>query len=132
MNIHPYRLIKFCFILVLVVMVSCSKTNTEGKLVGTWKMIDLNDINNTTRLEKWEFTSDGLLYVTNYNYAVSDLGNVYKLRYEVPSAKKLDIYKEDTVNTNYCLKWEITKLNNDALVIINDNHGILTKELEKL
>ncbi len=108
---------------------SCSK-DTQNKLQGTWTVIQI-PAPNTTDVETWEFTSDGVLNITNTNPAYGD----HSGKYVVESGfleTKLTISELANQYNYYNAEWQIVELKRSTLYINNDKDGgLYTKEFER-
>jgi hypothetical protein len=117
----------------IVVLFSCTKSGTENKLLGTWKWINLADINDSTNVEKWQFSADGKMKVFIDVNGIPDTVPNAVLLYKVKSYKKVEFLPSDSSPDNdYCHEWEITKLKNDIMILNREAGGLETKEFVKL
>ena len=117
----------------ITLMFSCTKSATENKLLGMWKWIDLTDINDSTSVEKWQFSADGKLKVFIDLNGVTDTVPNSVMQYSVQSYKKLAVSPSDSFPVNdYCREWEISKLKSDIMVLNYEEGGLVTKEFVKM
>ncbi len=117
----------------IITLFSCTKTSTENKLLGTWKMMDVTDISDSSRVERWQFVSDGKLKIYVDANGVTDSLPKSVLHYTVQSYKKLTFVPSDSLPaTDYCRDWEISKLNKDVMILTYESGGVLQKEFVKL
>jgi hypothetical protein len=129
-------LLFFCLISGCIMVLSCKKS-TENKLEGTWKLIRLDNIDDSINgklvVEKWQFGSDGLLKIFTDINGVADTFPNSILTYKVDSYKKLKIDRYDASSPDlYCTDWEIDKLNKDVLIMRYKSGGLVQKEFEKM
>ncbi len=126
----------FRYAILAIAMVSlfaCTKSGTENKLLGTWKWIDVANINDTTRVEKWQFISDGKLKIWIDANGITDSLPKYVLRYSVKSYKKMAVVPSDSTPANdYCRDWDITKLKKDVMILNYTDGGLVQKEFVKM
>ena len=95
-------------------------------------MIDITNISDSTRVEKWQFISDGKLKIFVYTNSPGDSLPKSVLHYTVNSYKKLTIEPSDSgAATEYCLKWDILKLKKDVMILTYENGGLVQKEFVK-
>jgi hypothetical protein len=126
-KIEGYRYLIF---LALIIAVFSCKKSTENKLAGTWKLINVENILDTTSVEKWQFDSDGNLQMLFYKDGGSSSFSNSAWRYTLISYKKLSIKSNDSAS--YSQDWDILKLKKDVLVMANKSGGLLQKEFVKL
>lgn len=122
------------FILIsgVIFFISCSKSATENKIVGTWQLVDVTNIYDSIK-ENWEFGSDGRLLIIEEKNGLPDAKPKSIIGYEVKSYKKVELYDIDTATVYYYYgTWEIKKLKKDEMIIFLDNGGIQTREFVKL
>jgi hypothetical protein len=117
----------------LIFLFACSKSGTENKLNGKWKVINIANINDTLNSETWEFVSDGKLKIWAVTNGQSDSLPQSVLKFVVKSYKKLTIQPGDSGSTSsYCHDWEILKLKKDVLILDYRSGGLSEKEFVKL
>jgi hypothetical protein len=98
--------------------VSCKK-NTQSWLVGKWDRVNVVDMNDTLFYEKWEFASDGKLFIEcsgSVNY-IDSLNYKGELTYVVDSRNKITVSKD-----LFSDQWEIVLRKKDKLRIVH-NYG---------
>jgi hypothetical protein len=117
----------------MVFQFACTKSGTENKLLGTWKVIDITNINDTTRVEKWQFVADGKLKIfIDLNGHHDSLPNSV-FQYTVKSYKKLIVAPSDSAApSDYCRDWQIQKLKKDVLILNYEAGGLVEKEFVKM
>lgn len=128
---------KIIFFILTVILIStflsCSKSNTEHKLQGTWKVIDVSNIYDTTWIEKWQFSTGNKLKIYATVNGVDDLDHASNLTYKTTSYKKVLISSSDSTNySHYCREWDILELKKDILIMSYTHGGIYQKEFEKM
>ena len=133
-NRNTFRKIAFPLLVALVVF-GCSKAQTLVKILGTWDIVNVTDVDSET-LESWVFDVDDILAITQASkYAPDSITARWEGKYEV----KVRVYKRyvkisgfeggmDYMNA----EWEIVKSNKDVLILVNDReNGLLIKEFTK-
>jgi hypothetical protein len=117
----------------LIFLFACSKSSTENKINGKWKVINIANVNDTLNTETWEFVSDGKLKIWTVTNGQSDSLPECVLKFVVKSYKKLIVQPGDSgATSSYCHDWEILKLKKDVLILDYRSGGLLEKEFVKL
>jgi hypothetical protein len=123
------RFIKYLLFLAgIIVFFSCNKS-IENKLVGTWKVVNVTNINDTTFVEKWQFDSDGNLKINYYTDGGNNSVSSSSWKYSVSSYKKLILKSNDSAS--YSEDWKIAKLKKDILIMTYESGGLQQKEFVK-
>ncbi len=116
-------------IVLSLTLTSCTQ-DTINKLQGKWTVIPIGDIN-TTDVETWEFTSDGVLLVTNTSSTYGNQSGKYVVEAGFLDTK-LTISEFPNQYNFYNAEWKIIDLKNNTLYINNDKEGgLYTKEFER-
>jgi hypothetical protein len=128
-----FKNLKYLFLITgLILLFSCKKT-TENKLEGTWKMINIYNINDTLNIERWNFASDGKLNIYRDENGVPAADPRFVFRYNVKSYKKMIVEPLGSdPPTDYCREWKIAKLRKDIMIISYESGGLVQKEFERL
>ncbi|MCX6271016.1 MAG: hypothetical protein NTU44_07315 [Bacteroidetes bacterium] len=129
-----FRLWGYPLLLVLVLL-GCSKAQTLVKILGTWEMVNVTDVDSDVTTN-WLFDVDDIMVITNVpKYLPDSVLARWEGRYEV----KVRVYKRyvkiygfeggmDYMNA----EWEIVKSNKDVLILAsNKEGGLLIKEFVK-
>lgn len=122
-------------LIIATVLFGCSKAQTLVKILGTWQMVNVTDVDSET-MEDWVFDVDDIMVINQYNkYAPDSITAHWEGKYEV----KVRLYKKyvkvsgfaggmDFMNGD----WEIVKCNKNILILVNDRgSGLLIKEFTK-
>ncbi len=122
-------------LLLALTLLACSKAQTLVKILGTWQMVNVTDVDSEITTE-WLFGVDDVMAVTEYNMFEPDsILARYEGRYEVKVRfyKKYVEIKEFTGGMDYMNDdWEIVKSNKDILILVSDKEGgLLIKEFTK-
>lgn len=120
---------------IVAFLAGCSKAQTLVKILGTWEMVNVTDVDSDT-MESWVFDVDDVLVVNQYNkYTPDSITAHWEGEYEV----RVKIYKKfvkvkgfsggmDYMNGD----WEIVKCNKNVLILVNDRQGgLIIKEFTK-
>jgi len=127
-TIHKISILSI-IVLGLFFTISCSKSNSESKLIGKWKNVRVENINDTTRIEDWEFLADGklIIYYRSYEWG----GNPdtiqtkkYEANYSMDSYNKFSIAGLQNGHLpQYNTQWEIIFNKDNALMVVNEGGG---------
>ncbi|MHC1706950.1 MAG: hypothetical protein AB9842_05440 [Bacteroidales bacterium] len=125
----------FLLLSAAVILFGCSKAQTLVKILGTWEMVNVTDVDSET-IESWVFDVDDILVINQYNkYTPDSITAHWEGTYEV----RVRFYKKyvkvngfvggmDYMNGD----WEIVKCNKNILILVNDKeNGLLIKEFTK-
>jgi hypothetical protein len=115
----------------IFLLFSCTKTRTENRIIGVWKVINVADITDSVNVERWQFVSDGKLKIF-LGTSTLDTTPSALLHYNVKSYNKLIIEPADSVSpAEFCHTWQIIKLNKDILMMDYKDGGLVQKEFVK-
>lgn len=118
----------------MLAFTSCKKS-TEDKLLGTWKMINVVDVSDTTRVENWEFKANGelVIYYREPGLGV-DTVEKYVSRFNMEGYRKFSVSGMTNEHLpQYNTTWDIIKLKKDLLMISNDaGGGLYFREFQKM
>ncbi|MCK9612604.1 MAG: hypothetical protein PHR81_06555 [Bacteroidales bacterium] len=115
--------VSFCFF----TYISCTKSSVENKLQGKWKYVNVENFYDTTYVEDWEFKSGGELII--HYRDLQWMGNPdtvveYKGFYSMDSYEKFTVSGIENPHLPYYnCQWEIVKMNNNILMIVNNVEG---------
>lgn len=127
----PWMLI-FLLIMFLSIL-SCGKVATENKLVGRWHRINIDNLDDTTSTEDWEFLGNGDLKI--HYQAVGAIDTTYIAgTYSMINYRKVTIAGsiENGFPEYYCGNWRIIKLKKDDLIMSTEIGGLLIRDFVKL
>jgi hypothetical protein len=122
----------FLLLSAIVFLFSCTKSATENKLLGTWKWINIANINDTASVEKWTFAVDGKLRIYLDLNGITDTVPNEILQYTVKSYKKLILAADSTGTSDNVREWTISKLKSDVMILNREEGGLVTKEFVKM
>lgn len=109
-------------ILVSVFFISCQKKK-EDKLAETWKLIKVSKDTMVDYYETWDFDGSKILIVRR-NDVLNSFDTLSNGTYSVDAGlSKTFINMENMANSAYNGKWQILKINNDILVMLNESNG---------
>jgi hypothetical protein len=128
-TLKPAFIITLLSLIVVITVLGCSKGKTENKLQGRWSRVFVDDLNNTSLVEDWEFMDDKSLRIHSVNPGVADT-NYIEGMYTVASYKEVAL-SGDAFPTNYLGSWRITKINKEVLVIAKEEGGLNLLEFVK-
>jgi hypothetical protein len=115
------------------ILTSCSKSKTEGKLVGKWKVINIANLSDTINWETWEFTGDNrVIYGTLRHFNGFDSAVYVRGQFSMYSYKKVDVVGFGKGYEHVNGSWEITKLDESNLMMVNDIGGLYFREMSKV
>lgn len=136
MKTRKYSLFLGLALLALVLtLFSCGKGATENKLLGRWCRINLDNLDDSLRIEEWEFTGEDLVIHHHHAYDPADTAALSGM-YVMNSYREFTVSGsvEDGWNADANGTWRIVKLKKGSLIIIRDEggHGLTFKEFKKL
>ncbi len=134
-NRNSFLILTLALLTLTITLFSCGKSATENKLLGRWCRINLDNLDDTTRIEEWEFTGEKLVIHHHHAYDPADtaaLSGMYVMnnyREFTVSGSVEDGWNEDANGI-----WRIIKLKKGSLILIRDEggHGLTFKEFKKL
>lgn len=124
-----------CVLISAFIFSSCSKSKTNTKLVGKWKLIDVANIKDTTKAayETWEFTEEyKFLYSLKRQVNHHDSIVVYEGRYSVDKYNKVTIQDFPVGYEHLNGTWTIVKCKDGKMMIVNDIGGLYFREFIKM
>lgn len=104
------------------VLVSCQKKK-EDKIAETWRLIRVSVDSTVTWYELWQLDGQNIQMVTR-DSSSQNLDTVASGTYTVDAGlSKTYINMQDFAASQYNGDWEVLKLNNDIMVILNTTDG---------
>ena len=120
-------------IVLFTILAGCTKKRTEGKLIGKWKVVNVVDIYDTVHWETWEFTADNrVIYGTLRHFNQGDSAVYVKGIFSMDSYRKVDVVGFGKGYEHVNGTWQITKLDENNLMMVNDIGGLLFREMTKV
>lgn len=134
MNKKCARLFFIClYCLIVAILLGCSKNNTESNLKGRWSRVFVENIDDSTLEEDWEFFSNGdLIISTIYPLAGDTIKSIAK--FSMVSYNKFEVsLLADSYNfpSAYVGKWSIVKKGKNILQIVLEDKGLFFREFIK-
>ena len=115
---------------------SCSKSKTLGKLNGKWKVIDVANVVDTAKAfyETWDFGENQVLtYSRKMKYNMSDSLVVLKGTYNINKYNKVTISDFNITGFSHLNgTWNIIRLKNGNMMMVNDLGGLYFREFTKM
>jgi ribosome-associated toxin RatA of RatAB toxin-antitoxin module len=124
-----------CVFISLVIFSSCSKSKTNAKLVGKWKLVDVTALSDTTKAlyETWEFTEDfKFLYSYKRKVNLHDSIYTYAGKYSVDKYNKITIWAFDGSFEYLNGTWSLVRCKDGNMMLVNDLGGLYFREFTKL
>ena len=127
--------ILLCACISIAIFSSCSKSKTNSKLVGKWKLVDVAAISDTTKAfyETWEFTEGfKFLYSLKQHAGLHDSIFTYAGKYSVDKYNKVSIWGFEGGFEHLNGTWDLVKCKDGNMMLVNDLGGLYFREFTKL
>jgi len=129
--------ISVSLILTLLALTACSKSNLLVKILGTWELVNVIDVDDPV-IEEWKFDVDDLLYIykvtpdtTSPDSVRRQLVDQGKYSVKIKMFTRYVVISDMSVNS-FNAEWEITQAKKNTLIIVSDKEGgLLIKEFTK-
>jgi hypothetical protein len=127
--------ILLCVCISIAIFSSCSKSKTNAKLVGKWKLVDVANIKDTTSAvyETWEFTEE-FKFVYSMRRKVNQHDSIYSYtgKYSVDKYNKITIWDFDGSFEYLNGTWSLVRCKDGNMMLVNDLGGLYFREFTKL
>lgn len=128
--------ILFIFIISIILFVSCSKSDKNSKLLGKWKCVNVENINDTIFIEDWEFLSSEDLNIYCHSQYPDNIPAIkWTAKYKMDTYNKFTISEFTNENLRqYNTQWEIINQKDTILMIVHgyeDGGGLYFREFVK-
>ena len=130
-----------CVCISIAIFSSCSKSKTNSKLVGKWKLVDVAAISDTSKAvyETWEFTEEfSLIYSFKQRFYRpvnnTTFDSILSLngKYSVDKYNKVTIHDFKSGYEHLNGTWTLVKCKNGNMMLVNDLGGLYFREFTKL
>jgi hypothetical protein len=120
------------FLTMVIITISCRKSNLEGLLLGRWSRINVVNID-TPFVEDWEFQNSGTLIIHFAKPGPGDTIND-QASYALTAYNKFDIqFPNKHPYEQLSGNWQVIRKKNGYLMIVlnHKGHGLTFREFQK-